>query len=241
MKLLSEELDTKIECLVEGSGADRKLFIEGIFAQAEVANRNKRIYPLQVLANEVRRYTNENITPGRAWGELGHPSGPNVGLDRVCILIKEMRQHGNDFHGKALVTATPMGNVLKGLMESGGKIGVSTRALGSLKEGRGGLKEVAKDLRLLAVDVVADPSAPNAFVNSIMENADWIYNVQTDQYVNANAPAPRSRSFNATVHQHIIQEQTEDMRRRMMRMTMRELEQDKMKLFHDFISMQEKY
>jgi hypothetical protein len=183
MNFLKEELFHGVEYLVEGTGSNKTLYIEGVFAQAEVANRNKRIYPLNVLRNEVTRYTRENISEGRSWGELGHPMGPNINLDRVCILIKEMNQDGFDFIGKALVTNTPMGTVLKGLMESNGRIGVSTRALGSLKDGHNGLKEVANDLRLLAVDVVADPSAPKAFVNSLMENARWVLNERTGEYV----------------------------------------------------------
>jgi hypothetical protein len=204
-----------VEYLVEGTGSNKKLYIEGVFAQAEVANRNKRIYPLNVLRNEVTRYTRENISEGRSWGELGHPMGPNINLDRVCILIKEINQDGSDFIGKALVTTTPMGTVLKGLMESNGRIGVSTRALGSLKDGHNGLKEVANDLRLLAVDVVADPSAPKAFVNSLMENASWVLNEKNGMYV---------------------QEATHDMRKRLRAMSILEQEMNARKMFSEYIT-----
>jgi hypothetical protein len=215
MNFLKEELFHGVEYLVEGTGSDKKLYIEGVFAQAEVANRNKRIYPLNVLRNEIMRYTRENISDGRSWGELGHPMGPNINLDRVCILIKEMNQDGSDFIGKALVTNTPMGTVLKGLMESNGRIGVSTRALGSLKDGRYGLKEVANDLRLLAVDVVADPSAPKAFVNSLMENARWVLNERTGEY---------------------LQEATHDMRKRLRAMSILEQERNARKMLSEYIT-----
>jgi hypothetical protein len=219
MNLLKEELDHEIEYLVEGSGSSQKLYIEGIFAQAEVLNKNRRVYPLSVLRNEVARYTRENINEGKAWGELGHPAGPNIGLANVCILIKELNQDRNDFIGKALVTSTPMGETLKGLIESGGKIGVSTRALGSLKTGKNGLNEVQADLRLLAVDVVADPSAPEAFVNSLMENSQWVLNEKNGQYV---------------------QESVWDMRKRLRAMSLMEQERNARSMFAEFISRQQR-
>jgi Prohead core protein serine protease len=215
VNLLTEDLDHEIDYLVEGSGANQRLYIEGIFAQAEVANKNKRVYPLNVLVKEVRRYTTENINSGRAWGELGHPTGPNINLDRACILIKEMNQDRTDFYGKALVCSTPMGDTLKGLMESGGRIGVSTRALGSLKAGKNGLNEVQADLRLLVVDVVADPSAPKAFVNSLMENSQWVLNEKNGQYV---------------------QENVLDMRRRPRAMSILEMERNARSMFAEYIS-----
>lgn len=174
MKLMVEVLEQHLTYLVEGTG-EKRHYLEGIFAQAGVANKNKRVYPLPVLQNEITRFTKENISKNRAYGELGHPTGPNINLDRVAMHIKSFRQEGNDFIGKGLITSTPMGNIVKGLLSDGANLGVSTRALGSLKPMKDGLNEVQSDLRLLAVDIVSDPSAPGAYVQGIMENVDYWY------------------------------------------------------------------
>lgn len=183
MKLISE-LNESLEFLTEGEDGNKKLYIKGIFAQAEVVNRNNRIYPISVLENEINRYIKENVTTGSALGELNHPSGPNLNLDRACILIKQLQKNGNDFIGKAAVLNTPTGKIVEGLIEGGARLGVSTRALGSLKpySKNEGVNEVQDDLRLLAVDVVGDPSAPNAFINGIMEGTEYFYNNQTGAY-----------------------------------------------------------
>lgn len=153
--------------------------------QAGIPNRNKRIYPVPTLQKEVNRYVTENVAKNRAYGELNHPSGPNINGDRIAILIKELRQDGNDFKGKALVASTPMGDIVRGLLKDGASLGVSSRALGTLKPLKSQneeLSEVQDDLRLLAVDVVTDPSAPAAFVNGIMENHEYYYNPKTGIY-----------------------------------------------------------
>lgn len=174
MKLI-RELNEHVEHLVETieeSGKTRH-YLSGIYMEAGVKNRNGREYPVETLAKEATRFNNEIVKENRGFGELGHPSGPQINLDRVAILIKEIKQNNSQFMGKALVAETPMGQIVKGLLEGEAKLGVSSRALGSLKEDNG-VMIVQPDLKLITVDVVADPSAPNAFVEGIMENADWV-------------------------------------------------------------------
>lgn len=183
MKLL-REISEEVEFISERSeNGDKKQYIEGIFLQGNIANRNGRVYETKILQNEVNRYVNEVVKNSRAYGELNHPSGPQINLDRVSHIIKELRQDGNNFIGKALITNTPMGNIAKGLMESGAKLGVSSRGMGSLKSNGQGIMEVQSDFRLVtAGDIVADPSAPNAFVEGIMENVEWIYDPVKDTW-----------------------------------------------------------
>lgn len=175
MKLITE-LNEAIKFISEeGSEGKRSLYITGPFIQTEVTNRNNRRYVREVVEKEVKRYTEQYIDKGRALGELGHPEGPSINLDRVCIKITELKQNNNDFIGKARVLETPMGIIAKNLLESGVQLGVSTRGMGSLKE-RNGVMEVQDDFFLAtAADVVADPSAPDAFVNGIMEGVDWVW------------------------------------------------------------------
>jgi len=175
MKLITEILDQPLHLLEEGEGADKKQFLEGIFMQGGIPNRNKRIYPIDILKNEATRFMTEHVNKNRAYGELNHPEGPNINLDRVAILIKNLHQEGNNFHGKAQIASTTMGDVVRGLLKDGANLGVSTRALGSLKPISEGLNEVQGDLRLLAIDVVADPSAPDAHVNGIFEGREYIF------------------------------------------------------------------
>jgi hypothetical protein len=184
MKLLTE-LTHEVEYLKEGKeGSPQKLYIRGPFAEAEVGNRNKRWYPLPILEREFNRYQTENISKNNALGELNHPAGPNINLDRVAIKITEAKRDGNKFIGKALVTETPMGDIVKGLINSGVQLGVSTRALGSLKyNSRTELNEVQDDLKLLAVDVVSDPSCPSAYVSGLHEGAEWIFNPALGSWV----------------------------------------------------------
>ena len=175
MKLFTELVED-VQYITEAKENGKKdYFIEGIFLQAEIQNRNGRVYPMSVLENEVQRYMRETVDKGRAYGELGHPAGPSINLDRVSHIITELRKDGNNFLGKAKLTETPMGNIARGLLESGANLGVSSRAMGSLKESNGKMI-VQSDLKLsTAADIVADPSAPEAFVKGIMENVDWIY------------------------------------------------------------------
>ena len=186
MLLLTEYLSNTvrpIEVLDEATQTKRQ-FIEGIFMQANVVNRNRRIYPKDVLVKEAQRFINENVSKNRAYGELNHPSGPNINGDRIAIIIKDLNEDGDNFRGKALVATTPMGNIVRGLLTDGANLGVSTRALGSLKPYKESneVNEVQGDLRLLAIDVVTDPSAPDAWVNGIMEGAEWVFNNATGLY-----------------------------------------------------------
>ena len=174
MKLITETVE-QVEFLTEAAAdGGKNYFIEGTFMQADTLNRNKRMYPKHILLNEVNRYTKEYVNNSRAFGELNHPSGPTVNLDRVAIIIKELNCNGTDVYGKAKVMSTPMGEIVKNLISEGARLGVSTRGMGSLKA-KNGYNEVQPDFMLSAVDIVADPSAPNAFVNGIMEGKEWIW------------------------------------------------------------------
>ena len=175
MKLITET--TEDVRLVTEKTAEGKntYFIEGVFMQAETKNRNGRIYPMGILEKEVKRYNTELVEKKRALGELNHPQGPTVNLDKVSHLITELHfKGGNDCYGKAKVLDTPMGKIVKSLIDEGAQLGVSSRGMGSLKD-MGGINEVQQDFMLSAVDIVADPSAPSAFVNGIMEGAEWVW------------------------------------------------------------------
>jgi hypothetical protein len=150
--------------------------------QGDIKNRNGRIYPSATLEGEMKRYQKDFIETKRALGELGHPDGPQINGDRVSHLITDMRRDGNDFYGKAKILSTPMGEIVKSLLDEGVKIGVSTRGLGSVKAGRDGVMEVQKDFHLATVDIVTDPSAPNAFVNGIMENVEYYYDIASGNW-----------------------------------------------------------
>ncbi len=176
MKLITE-LNESVENITEATedGA-KKFYIEGIFLQSAIKNRNGRIYPEEIMDNEVGRYIKESVDSNKALGELGHPNGPQINLDKVSHRIVSLRKEGTNWIGKALITGTPNGNIAKGLMESGTKLGVSSRAMGTLKPNKQGINEVQSDFRLAtAADIVADPSAPDAWVNGIMESCDWFY------------------------------------------------------------------
>jgi hypothetical protein len=173
MKLITE-INEDIKYIKENTGnGDKVYFIEGIFMQASIKNRNGRVYPQGILIKECKRYITEYVDKGRALGELNHPTGPTVNLDRVSHIIKELHEDGNTIYGKAKIMDTPMGKIVKNLIEEGAQLGVSTRGMGSLKS-KNGYQEVQEDFMLAAVDIVADPSAPNAFVNGIMEGKEWI-------------------------------------------------------------------
>ena len=183
MNLITEYTDHSVEVITEAKDDGKKnYFIEGIFMQGDIKNRNGRIYPSKTLETEMGRYQKEFIETKRALGELGHPDGPQINGDRVSHLITEMRRDGNDFYGKAKILSTPMGEIVKSLLDEGVKIGVSTRGLGSVKAGRDGVMEVQKDFHLSTVDIVTDPSAPNAFVNGIMENVEYYYDIASGNW-----------------------------------------------------------
>jgi len=183
MNLISEYRDDSVEVITEAKEDGKKnYFIEGIFMQGDLKNRNGRIYPSATLESEMQRYDKEFIQTKRALGELGHPDGPQINGDRVSHLITDMRREGNDFYGKAKILSTPMGEIVKSLLDEGVKIGVSTRGLGSVKAGRNGVMEVQKDFHLSTVDIVTDPSAPNAFVNGIMENVEYYYDIASGNW-----------------------------------------------------------
>jgi hypothetical protein len=176
MKLITEmteDIQIVTETIDEGKG--REHFIEGVFMQSNLKNRNGRVYPRETLMNEVARYNKEYVSKNRAMGELNHPQGPTVNLDRVSHIIKELRPDGDNVYGKAKIMETPMGKIAKNLIDEGAKLGVSSRGMGSLKQNKDGENEVQKDFMLAAVDIVADPSAPNAFVEGIMEGREWVW------------------------------------------------------------------
>ena len=175
MKLITEEV-TNVKIITEGKGAGKKLYIEGVFLQGNIKNRNGRMYPMETLAKEVGRYNETFVQKGRALGELGHPDGPTVNLDRVSHKITSLKAEGNNFIGKAQILNTPMGKIASSLLDEGVMLGVSSRGVGSLKEDRNGVRVVGEDFQLAtAADIVADPSAPDAFVNGIMEGKEWVW------------------------------------------------------------------
>ena len=175
MKLICE-VNEEVKYLEEEKDGKKGLFIEGIFMQGDIKNRNGRVYPKEVLAKEVKRYNKEYIDKKRAYGELGHPQGPTINLERVSHMITHLQPDGSNFMGKAkIMTDTPYGKIVESLINEGAQLGVSSRGMGSLKQVNG-TNEVQKDFYLAtAADIVADPSAPNAFVNGIMESKEWIW------------------------------------------------------------------
>ena len=185
MKLICE-VNEELKVITEANERGGKsYFIEGVFMQAEQKNRNNRSYPKNIMAREVNRYVDEHIKQNRAYGELGHPSGPTINLERVSHMIKELREDGNNYIGRAKIMDTPYGNIVKNLMDEGARLGVSTRGMGSLKE-RNGCMEVQDDFHLAtAADIVADPSAPDAFVHGVMEGKEWVYvnGIWTEQHI----------------------------------------------------------
>ncbi len=175
MKLIREEIET-VDFIVEEKNGKKNMYIEGIFLQGDLQNRNGRMYPMATLRKEVSRYNENHILKGRALGELGHPEGPTVNLDRVSHKIVSLKESGSNFIGKAKLLNTPMGNIAKSLIDEGVKLGVSSRGIGSLKPTREGIQVVSDDFMLsTAADIVADPSAPDAFVEGIMEGREWVW------------------------------------------------------------------
>ena len=195
---------------------EKNHYIQGIFMQAEEINRNGRIYRLPIMEKEVNRYINDVVKHHRAYGELGHPASPQINLDRVSHIITELKRDGNNFIGKAKLTDTPMGNIAVGLLKSGASLGVSSRGMGSLKPTKEGVMEVQDDFRLAtAADIVADPSAPNAFVKGIMENVDWVYDPLKDTW---------------------FEEKLYDTKKKLKRMTMNQIESVQLQVFENFIN-----
>ena len=214
MKLITEEV-TNVKIITEMVGGKKTLHIEGVFLQGEIKNRNGRMYPIQTLANEVKRYNENFVCKGRALGELGHPDGPTVNLDRVSHKITCLTQEGNNFRGKAQILETPMGKIAKSLLESGVMLGVSSRGVGSLRMTNEGHKIVGEDFQLAtAADIVADPSAPDAFVNGIMEGKEWVWE---GGILREQLAENTKRRINTLVDQRM-------------------LEEHKLQLFNDFLS-----
>ena len=175
MKLIREEIES-VDFIVEQKNGKKHLYIEGVFLQGNIKNRNGRMYPMETLRKEVQRYTENHVASGRALGELGHPDGPTVNLDRVSHKIVSLKENGSNFIGKAKILNTPMGKIASSLIEEGVKLGVSSRGIGSLKATREGVNIVGDDFMLsTAADIVADPSAPDAFVEGIMEGKEWVW------------------------------------------------------------------
>lgn len=175
--LLITELNEDVEYVTEANAAGEKnLYIKGIFLEGDIKNRNGRRYPINVLDKEASRYIKEMVNTSRAYGELNHPSGPQISLDRVSHLITELVKDGSNYIGKAKIMETPCGAIAKGILNSGGKLGISSRGLGTIKTTNEGIMEVQEDFHLAtAGDIVSDPSGPNCFINGIMENYEWVY------------------------------------------------------------------
>lgn len=213
MKLFTELVED-VKYLVEDKGNGKKdYFIEGIFLQGDIKNRNGRVYKSDVLDKEIKRYNEEYVKQNRAFGELGHPSGPTINLERVSHLIKSIDRDGSNFIGRAKIMDTPYGNIVKNLMSEGAKLGVSSRGMGSLKQNNEGVMEVQDDFFLAtAADIVADPSAPDAFVRGIMEGVEWVWD-------NGILKA----------------QQIEEMKREIQRTPSRRLEEAKLNAFKQFI------
>jgi hypothetical protein len=214
MKLIREEIET-VDFIVEERNGKKNLYIEGVFLQGDIKNRNGRMYPMETLRREVQRYTENHVQAGRALGELGHPDGPTVNLDRVSHKIVSLKESGSNFIGKAKILSTPMGKIAESLISEGVKLGVSSRGIGSLTQTKEGVNIVSDDFMLAtAADIVADPSAPDAFVEGIMEGKDWVWD---GGILRERAAAKTYAHINTLVDQRALQE-------------------NKIKLFNDFLN-----
>jgi hypothetical protein len=214
MKLIREEIE-QVEFIVEEKNGKKSLFIEGVFLQGNIKNRNGRMYPMETLRREVSRYNENHVAQGRALGELGHPDGPTVNLDRVSHKIVSLRESGSNFIGKAKILSTPMGKIAESLISEGVKLGVSSRGIGSLRMTREGINVVGEDFMLAtAADIVADPSAPDAFVSGIMEGKEWVWDggILREKYAEKTY-----KTINTLVDQ-------------------KRLEENKLNLFNDFLT-----
>ena len=214
MKLIREEVES-VKFLIEQKNGKKSLYIEGVFLQGNIKNRNGRMYPMETLRKEVARYNESNIQSGRALGELGHPDGPTVNLDRVSHKIVSLKESGSNFIGKAKILSTPMGKIASSLIDEGVKLGVSSRGIGSLQMNKEGCNIVGNDFMLAtAADIVADPSAPDAFVEGIMEGKEWIWD---GGILREKLAEQTQRKINTLVDQ-------------------KRLEEHKLSLFNDFLS-----
>ena len=214
MKLITEEIES-VEFLVEQKNGKKSMYIEGVFLQGNIKNRNGRMYPMETLRREVGRYNENHVQSGRALGELGHPEGPTVNLDRVSHKIVSLKESGSNFVGKAKILGTPMGKIASSLIDEGVKLGVSSRGIGSLKPTREGINVVGDDFMLAtAADIVADASAPDAFVEGIMEGKDWVWDgsILSEKYATKTY-----KTINTLVDQ-------------------KKLDEQKLSLFNDFLS-----
>jgi Prohead core protein serine protease len=214
MKLIREEIES-VEFIVEERNGKKSLYIEGVFLQGDIKNRNGRMYPMETLRREVARYNENHVQAGRALGELGHPDGPTVNLDRVSHKITSLRESGSNFIGKAKILNTPMGKIAESLISEGVKLGVSSRGVGSLRVSREGINVVGEDFMLAtAADIVADPSAPDAFVSGIMEGKEWVWDggILREKYA-----AKTYKRINTLVDQ-------------------KKLDEQKLNLFNDFLN-----
>lgn len=176
--ILSESTFKDIQIISEGNDLNKNWFIEGVFMQADVVNKNRRIYPLSIMEREIGSYNNEYVLPRRAVGELSHPDTPTINLDKITHVVENIKQEGSNFIGRARVLNTPSGNIVKGLLEGGVQLGVSSRGMGSVKRNGQGINEVQDDFKLAAIDIVYQPSAPDAFVKGLMEGE-----ILTEQFV----------------------------------------------------------
>ena len=216
MKLITE-ITEEVNLLKEAKeDGGKNYFIEGVFMQGNIKNRNGRVYPTEVLDKEVGRYNKEYVEKNRAYGELGHPTGPTINLERVSHLITKLERDGDNYKGRAkIMTETPYGAIVKSLMDEGATLGVSSRGMGSLKQGKGGVAQVQNDFYLAtAADIVADPSAPNAFVEGIMEGAEWVFNAGRNEWQMIEA---------------------EQIRNNVKKMSAKEVEANKMRIFEEFL------
>ena len=214
MKLITEEIES-VQVLTETVNGKKTLYIQGPFLQTEQPNRNNRIYRMPVMEREVKRYTEQYVNKGRALGELGHPDGPTVNLDRVSHKIVSLQREGNNFIGKAQILPTPMGKIAESLLDSGVTLGVSSRGIGSVKPTKEGYHEVGEDFMLAtAADIVADPSAPDAFVQGIMEGKEWVWE---GSILREKIAESTKRRINTLVDQ-------------------KRLEEQKLNLFNDFLN-----
>ena len=204
MKLIREEIES-VEFIVENKNGKKSLYIEGVFLQGNIRNRNGRMYPMETLRREVARYNENHVVAGRALGELGHPDGPTVNLDRVSHKIISLKESGSNFIGKAKILSTPMGKIAESLISEGVKLGVSSRGIGSLSLNREGINIVGDDFMLAtAADIVADPSAPDAFIEGIMEGKEWVWDsgIIREKYITNTR-----KHINTLVDQKILDEQ----------------------------------
>jgi hypothetical protein len=214
MKLIKEVTESVSFVVESKDGKKKDYYIEGIFLQSDIKNRNGRMYPESVMDNEVTRYIKESVKLNRAYGELGHPDSPSINLDRVSHMIVDLRKEGTNYVGKAKIMETPMGNIARGLLDGGANLGVSSRALGSLKLNKEGVQIVQDDFMLsTAADIVADPSAPDAFVRGIMESCEWAF-----------------------VDGKYVQRDIEEQQREIRRTSSKNLQEAKLRAFQNFLS-----